>query len=191
MNKVALYEALNYVDASREKRSELAKQVVSSQNLIPLIIEIIAEENGPISCKASWVLEYVAKKDLHAIVNHLNQFVLLLPNLHLESSIRPAAKICELLMKAYFGKKPHATQIEVTENQLKCIAEAAFDWLIGNHKVAPRAHSMTILLLLGKKIDWIHPELRLILNQNYPTTSAAYKARTRMTLAVLAKSKSN
>jgi hypothetical protein len=137
------------------------------------------------------VLENVTKKSLHAIVNHLNQIVLLLPNLHLESSIRPAAKICELLMKAYFGKKPHVTHIEVTENQLRCIAEAAFDWLIGNHKVAPWAHSMTILLLLGKKIDWIHPELRLILNQNYPTTGAAYKARARMTLAVLAKSKSN
>jgi hypothetical protein len=191
MNKVGLYEALNYVDASREKRGVLANQVVSQQNLIPLIIEITTEENAPISCKASWVLEYVAKKDLHSIVNHLNQFILLLPKLHLESSIRPATKICELLMKAYFGKKPHSTQKELTENHLKCIAEAAFDWLIGKHKVAPKAHSMTILLLLGSKIDWIHPELKLILNQNYPTGSAAYKARARITLEVLEKSKSN
>ena len=60
-----------------------------------------------------------------------------------------------------------------------------FDWLIGNHKVAAQAYSMTCLLLLGEKFDWIHPELKMILEQNYAVGSAAYKARARMTLAKL------
>ena len=44
---------------------------------------------------------------------------------------------------------------------------------------------MTTLLLLGKNIAWIHPELQLILKQNYESGSAAYKARARMTLKAL------
>jgi hypothetical protein len=47
---------------------------------------------------------------------------------------------------------------------------------------------MTTLLLLGKDITWIHPELQVILKQNYDNGSAAYKARARMTLKALKKS---
>ncbi|MGB3152866.1 MAG: adenylosuccinate lyase, partial [Maribacter sp.] len=64
---------------------------------------------------------------------------------------------------------------------------ACFDWLIGNHKVAAKAYSMTCLLFLGRKFDWIHPELKLVLEQNYASGSAAYKARARMTLAKINK----
>lgn len=38
---------------------------------------------------------------------------------------------------------------------------------------------MPTLYLLGTKIDWIHPELLLILKQNFQTGSVANQARAR------------
>lgn len=71
------------------------------------------------------------------------------------------------------------------KNHLTQITTTCFDWLIGNQKVAAKAYSMTSLLMLGSKFDWIWPELRLILEQNYHNGSPAYQARARMTLAKL------
>jgi len=47
---------------------------------------------------------------------------------------------------------------------------------------------MTCLLLLGRKFDWILPELKMVLEQNYENGSAAYKARARMTIEKINKS---
>ena len=189
MTKAAFYEALDYVNASREKRSSMAQRVLENPQLIPLLIEVVKDNHEPISCKASWVLEYVAKKDLWPILNNIDEFISSLPVTQLESSIRPAAKICELLMKSYFSKKPNPSRMVLTDKHLNTIAESAFDWLIGDHKVAPKAYSMTTLLLLGHKINWIYPELQLVLTQHYAAESAAYKSRARMTLNQLEKIK--
>ena len=88
-------------------------------------------------------------------------------------------------MKSYFQSKDQEIRDALNKKHLETITSACFDWLIGNHKVAAQAYAMTCLLLLGRKFDWIHPELRSILEQNYPNGSAAYKARARMTLAKL------
>ena len=117
----------------------------------------------------------------------MNEFIAILPVIKLEPSIRATAKICELLIKSYFAKKSNPAKFVLFDNYLNAISEAAFDWLIGNHKVAAKAYSMTTLLLLGHKITWIHPELKLVLTQNYAVGSAAYKARARMTLDELDK----
>ncbi|MDP5062912.1 MAG: adenylosuccinate lyase, partial [Maribacter sp.] len=86
-----------------------------------------------------------------------------------------------------FSKKSVKSIQKLTTNHLNTITEVAFDWLIGDYKVAPKAYSMTTLLLIGSTISWIHPELQQILKQNYESGSAAYKARARMTLKVLEK----
>ena len=41
--------------------------------------------------------------------------------------------------------------------------------------------------LFGKNYDWVHKELKLILEQNIPKQSAAYKARGKITLALINK----
>lgn len=187
MTKEELKEALNYVSASRENRSKMASKIEENLKLIPILIEIIKDDIEPISCKAAWVLEYVAKKDLQLIYTHIHPFLNSLKHISLESSIRPASKICQLLALNEFPKKSKTTLQTLSVSQLNMITESAFDWLIGEHKVAPKAYSMTTLLLIGKKIKWIHPELSQILKKNYESGSAAYKARARMTLKVLEK----
>ena len=185
MNKDELYEALNYVNATRENRSKMANTVEAQPDLMVYLVEISQENLDPISCKASWVLESVVKTNLNSINPVIDQFINSLRFLKLESSIRPASKICLLLVQDYFSKKTSTSSNILKNHHLGTISESAFDWLIGNHKVAPKAYSMTTLLFLGKKIEWIHPELLQTLKQNYENGSAAYKARARMTLKVL------
>lgn len=187
MTKKELCNVLNYVNASRENRTKMAEKIENQPYLIPILIEITTENADPISCKASWVLEAIAKKNINFIYSYLDLFINSLSKLKLESSIRPASKICQLLVQNHFSKKTTIFIITLKQHHLDTISESAFDWLIGDHKVAPKAYSMTTLLLLGRKIAWIHPELQLILKQNYESGSAAYKARARMTLKVLEK----
>ncbi|PHN92516.1 adenylosuccinate lyase [Maribacter sp. 6B07] len=191
MNKIELCEALNYVTALREKRSKMASIILADPKLVPILISIIKDDINPVSCKASWILEYVANKDLKPILIYINDFITILNSISLESSIRPAAKICELLVLNEFSEKNKICNPKLNNEHLNAITEAAFDWLIGEHKIAPKAYSITILLWLGFKIDWIHPELIPILKQNYEGGSAAYKARARQTLKILEKMSSN
>ncbi|MFD2433102.1 hypothetical protein ACFSO9_05800 [Mesonia maritima] len=58
--------------------------------------------------------------------------------------------------------------------------------MITEQKVAPQAYSMQTLYLLGKEVDWVHKELAMILQQNYASGSAGYKARSRKILKKIA-----
>ncbi|VAW12067.1 FIG00653133: hypothetical protein [hydrothermal vent metagenome] len=185
MNKEQLYSMLDCVDHSRKKRAEMAVLVSNSPKLVEPLLKIAFDVDDPISSKACWVLEFTAKNNLPYIFPNLTSFTLRLGTLHLDSSVRPMAKICEFLIKAYFQKKGYHLQMVLTDEHLELITTACFDWLIGDFKVASKAYSMTSLLLLGRKFDWIHPELKIILEQNYSTGSPAYKARARMTLEKL------
>lgn len=89
------------------------------------------------------------------------------------SAIRPAAKIWQLLVVSHYKKQEG---IILSEKNLEEILESSFDWLINNTKVASKAYSMRTLYILGKHYDWIYPELKTILNKDFPNHSAAYKA---------------
>ena len=182
MTKKELYRALDYVNHSREKRAEMAALVLKNPHLVEPLLQIAFDVNDSISSRGCWVLEFTAKENLSYICDYLNIFTSQLGKVHFDSSVRPLAKICEFLIKAYFSKTENEAQEKLTKKHLENIATACFDWLIGDYKVAAKAYSMTCLLLLGKKFDWIHPELKMVLEQNYAQGSAAYRARARMTL---------
>ncbi|WP_317168315.1 adenylosuccinate lyase [Pelagihabitans pacificus] len=163
----------------------MAQLVVQDPELVDPLLEIAFEVDDPISSRACWVLEFTAKEHLFYIFPYLDSFVRKLGLVHLDSSVRPIAKICEYLVKSYFSKTDNGIRSALKEHHLEHIATACFDWLISEQKVAAQAYSMTCLLLLGRKFDWIHPELKMILLQNYASGSAAYQARARLTLKKL------
>ena len=185
MTYLELYNALTYVDHSRLKRKEMSHLILNNPSNIPIIMEIAFQVDDPVSCKACWILEFMAKEQLSLLFPHIDNFVNNIGKVHLDPAVRPIAKICEVLMKSFFQSKDKKTCKALTTHHLESITSACFDWLIGGHKVAAKAYSMTSLLLLGRTFGWIHPELRIILEQNYQNGSAAYKARARMTLAKL------
>lgn len=183
MNKEQLYQALDDVNHSRKKRKEMAQLVSDHPHLALPLLQIAIEDKDYKASKASWIIEFTAKENLQYIFPYLDLFTSSIGSLKRDSSVRPMAKVCEYLITAYFRKTKNEVQNQLNEEHLEKITNACFDWLIGDHKVAAQAYSMTCLLLLGKKFDWIHPELKMVLKQNYIAGSAAYKARARITLA--------
>lgn len=186
MTKEELYDLLlSSADHSREKRQQLSNLALGNPKLMKLLLEIGFNCKDPVSPKACWVIEFSVKQNVALIYPFLDIFTENLSGLTNDSSVRPCAKICEILITQFFSKSKNITQKKLTDKHLERITTACFDWLIGDHKVAAKAYSMTSLLLLGKKYDWIHPELKMVLEQNYESGTAAYKARARMTLAKL------
>ncbi|MFD0797743.1 adenylosuccinate lyase [Maribacter chungangensis] len=182
MTEEELYKKLEYTNHTREQRGTMATFILDNPSLILTLLSIILRVEDVISCRASWILECVVRKNKDLLYPYLDEFTLLLPKVQLDSSIRPIAKICELLIISYYAKTPNKSQQHLNKKHLERITTACFDWLIGDHKVAAQAYSMTTLQLLGKTFAWIHPELKILLEQNYHTGSAAYKARARMVL---------
>jgi hypothetical protein len=180
-----LYKSLDYVNHSREKRKEMALLVSENPQLVAPLLKVAFAQKDHISSKACWVLEFTAKENLPYIFPHLTFFTENLGKLRLHPSVRPMAKICEYLIIRYFKKEDSEIQKAMTDDHLENIVTACFDWMIGDHKVAAKAYSMTCLQLLGQKYDWIHSELRMVVEQQYAKGSAAFKARARMILAKL------
>jgi hypothetical protein len=159
----------------------MADQVLSTPELFLPLLELALETHSDLGSRASWVIEFAFKKKPEILYPHLDLFTRGIGNLKMESSIRPMAKICELLTMAHFkGKKNEEGLLSPLHRER--ITAACFDWLIRAEKVAPKVYSMQTLALLGHKSEWIHPELKAILQQGYAGGSAGYKARARRIL---------
>ncbi len=182
---IPLEDILSKVNHSREKRNYFANLILDHPELLPDLLLICARVDDEISCRASWGLEFLCKQHLQTILPYLDQFMLLVPKVHQHPAVRPMAKICEYLVLSYYKEKNTETKKFLSISHREKITEICFDWLITNQKVAAKAYSMTCLYLLGTEFDWIHPELKITLENNYSSGSAAYKARSRMILKKL------
>lgn len=182
-----LYAELNYVDHSRASRLKYANLILAQPELIPELLNILFMVDDKTSCRAAWILEFMCGKNLEAIIPHLDQFTENIHHVHLDSAIRPVAKICEYLTKAYYSKNQNNLQSAFTSTHKEKIIEACFDWMINDQKIAPKAYSMNTLYLLGQDFNWIHPELALILERDFQMQSSGFKARARQILKKIKK----
>jgi hypothetical protein len=175
-----LRQKLENVNGHRSNRQETAQFILDNPTYFKELLEICYTISNPDSYKACWVLEFVAYEKLQWFPDYLDFFCQNLKNLTDESSIRPMAKVTQLLLKFHF--KNSESCIKLTESQLQNCIEINFDWLITNTKVATKAYAMRNLFLLGKHYDWIHSELKQIITKDYNDHSAAYKAVAREVL---------
>ena len=189
MTTEEFYKDLSYVNASRENRLKNAKLVLKDMSLFPKLLDILFMVDDKVSCKAAWVFEFVCSEYIYAIVPHLDKFTNNLKKIHLDSAVRPVAKVCELIAKEYDSKLPNPLKKTLTSAHKERIIEACFGWMISDQKVAPKAYSMETLFLFGKNSSWIHQELVLILEQDFQKESAGFKARAKRTLQKIKKSK--
>jgi len=182
-----LHEHLTYVNSSRENRQKNAKMVLNDLSLLPTLLDILFKINDNVSCKAAWILEYVCGENLEVIIPYLDTFTKNMSKVHLDSAVRPVAKICEFLVKANYSKQDNNIKNELTPIYQERIIETCFDWMITNQKVAVKAFSMNTLFLLGQDYDWVHPELIIILKQDFHSNRAGFKARANHILKKLKK----
>lgn len=164
---------------SREKRMHYANLVIDNPELISPLLEILFEVDDKISCRAAWVFEFMCGEKLEEIIPYLDMFTNNISKVHLDSAVRPVAKVCEYLIKDYYSKYNHVIKSKLSETHKEKIIEACFDWMINDEKIAPKAYAMNSLFLLGNEFDWIHPELAIILERDFQMQSSGFKARAR------------
>ena len=143
--------------------------------------------NDKISPRAAWVFEFMCGKDIEAVIPYLDLFTDSIHKVHLDSAVRPVAKVCEYLITAYYSKTKNKIQSTLSSIHREKIIEACFDWMINDEKIAPKAYAMNTLFLLGRDYDWIHPELVMILERDYQMQSSGFKARARRILKQIKK----
>jgi hypothetical protein len=172
-----LYNELAYVNHSREKRAYYAQLILNEPSLTELVLEILFMVDDARSPKAGWIAEFSTKEDITIILPHLELFTTKMHTVYQDAALRPVSKICEELAISYYKMKNLQTRASLTKIQRERMVTAAFDWLITDQKVAVKAYSMTSLYYLGTEFNWIHEDLQRIMEENYMTSSAAYKAR--------------
>ena len=180
-----LYEELSHITALRENRLKYAHLVLADMTLFPKLIDILFMVDDKVSCRAARVFEFVCTDYIYALIPHLDNFTENLHRVHLDSAVRPVAKVCEFLAKANYSKENHTIKNALQPIQKDRIIEACFDWMINDGKIAPKAYAMNTLFLFGKDYNWVHPELVQILKHDYHAQSAGFKARARHILKKL------
>ena len=191
MTTEQLYEELNYVSHSRENRMKYANLIIANPGLYPKLLNILFMVDDKVSCRAAWVFEFACGENLEAAIPFLDTFTSNLGRVHLDSAVRPVAKICEYLVMAYYSKQDNGIKQALKPELQERIIEACFDWMINDEKIAPKAYSMNSLYLLGHDHDWIHQELELILERDFQMQSSGFKARARHVLSKIKKARNN
>lgn len=187
MTTDALYDQLNYVNHSRENRIHYANILLNDSALITKTLDILFMVDDPISPRAAWILEFMCREKLEALVPYLDRFTKNIHKVHLDSAVRPVSKICEYLAKSYYNKTTNLIKQSLNTYHREKIIALCFDYLISDQKVAPKAYAMTSLFLFGKDYDWIYPELIIILERDFQTQSVAFKARAKQILKKIKK----
>jgi hypothetical protein len=187
LTTAALYQELNYVNHSREKRLHYANLVIDNPSLIPKLLEILFMVDDKISPRAAWVFEFMCNEHLNTSIPYLDYFTDNISKVHIDSAIRPVAKVCEYLITALYSKHDNKIKHALTPKHKEKIIESCFDWMINDEKIAPKAYAMNALFLLGRDYEWIHPELAIILERDYQMQSSGFKARARHILKKIKK----
>lgn len=178
MNKQELADLINTrVTSYREYRLKYAQIVLQDQKLFKHLIEIAFDETNDAAVKVSWVLDFVMRERLEWLYPHLDYFTDNISKSKHDSIVRPMAKICENLALTYNSKKPSEIRKHLTKKHIEKIIETGFDWMITDQKVAVKAYTMETLYQFGKEFDWVHDELKLIIQQSIMDGSAGYKSR--------------
>ncbi|MFK8060627.1 MAG: adenylosuccinate lyase [Polaribacter sp.] len=178
----------NLGTAARENRQRVANIVLADQNLFKELVNITFLVDKKVSIKAAWILEWICTHhNLNWIIPHLDEFSEKIANIKFDSAIRPCAKICEHLANAYYSKTKNEIHKSLTTKQIDIIVATGFDWLITPQKIAVRAYTMNTLYLFGLEKEWIHPELKYLIESKIIHESKGCKARGKHILTLIEK----
>jgi len=181
-------ELKNLGNAGKDNRQRVANIVLENKELFEPLLEVTFQFDQPISVKSAWVLEWICTHhQLNWMIPHLTFFTENLKNLTFDSAIRPCAKICEHLANAYHSKRDNEFKSKIKNEHIQAIIEIGFDWLITPQKIAVRAYTMNTLYLFGLENDWVHPELKHLIETKIIHESKGTKARGKHILNLIEK----
>ena len=148
--------------------------IIANPDLIPKLLEVLFMVDDKISPRAAWVFEFMCGEQLEEAIPYLDYFTENMHKVHLDPAVRPVAKVCEYLIKAFYSKTDNKIKTALQEKHRERIIEVCFDYMINDEKIAPKAYAMNSLFLLGQDYDWIHPELVMILERDFQMQSSGF-----------------
>lgn len=181
--KSQMYQKIEASTCHVASRKMVSNFAMKNENHLDEMIRLAFDIEHDLHVKAFWSLDLVCEKKLKQFAAYIEDFCIILPKIKDASALRPATKIAFFLTKSNHRKNG----ISLTQEQEHNLIEALLDRLIQNEKVASKVYAMKALFVLGKKYDWVHNELKMIISQDYSNHSAAYQAATRNLLKKLNK----
>lgn len=185
MNKVEFIEILEGNSRNYSNRPILVEAILINPNWITLLLDKMNLLDEKESNFAARILELSCKVNLNLILPYLNNFMLILPNLKHDGSIRSSAKIIELIMIQLFIKSNPIFVEKLNLEYLNKCTEFCFDWILNKNATAIHVHSIYSLYLLGSKFDWIHNELVQNIEKNLSHGSVGYQNRAKKILIAI------
>jgi len=171
--------------AARENRLKAADWFLAHPENFKDLLLLTFDTSYRLHYKASWVTEFVVLRQPELLQNDVNFFIDSLPKIENDSAARPLSKVCAFISKQIISRKPNTFQQKITKDAINKLISVAFDWLIGDYRVATQVHAMQIIFELGQLPDtepWIYHELKQILIDQIPLQSQGYKIRAKKLL---------
>jgi hypothetical protein len=161
-------------NASTNCRNGLRDFVLKNPDAMPDLIAIGTDLTNKNHYKAVWIIEMLAEHNTKMLVPFVAIICETMAHYKHESAIRGMSRV------AYFLST--SKDITLTANLKEKLIEICLDWFIGDAKVAPKVYAMYTLCHYAQKEDWIKEELRQIIDKDYLSQSAGYKAAAREVL---------
>jgi len=168
------FKRIDISSASTNSRTGLRDFVIENPAYLPELCSLALNTNYKNHYKGVWILEMIAEKQTELLSPHIDAICDTFPKIKNDSAIRGMSRV------AYFLGT--SSKIKLTETQEEKIIEICLDWLIRDERVATKVYAMKALEYFGKKHLWINEELSNIINKDYASQSAGYKAAAREVL---------
>jgi hypothetical protein len=172
--KENFYHQIEKSTASTNCRTNLKKLVLDNPNLIADLVKMAINVSDKNHHKAVWIIEMIAETDALLLQPFIEDLIESFSKCKHESAIRGMSRV------AYFIGT--SKTIIPSENEHKKIVETCLDWLISDVKVAPKVYAMYTLSFYSYKNGWLKEELKNIIEKDFATQSAGYKAAAREVL---------
>jgi hypothetical protein len=173
MNEI-FFNQIAKSNAGTDCRINLKKLVLDNPNLLADLVQMAINTSDKNHHKAVWIVEMIAETDTLLLQPFVNDLIESFSKCKHESAIRGMSRV------AYFIGT--SKNIAVSENQHEKIIEYCLDGLIGDAKVAPKVYNMYTLSFYSANHDWLKEELKNIIEKDFATQSAGYKAAAREVL---------
>lgn len=168
------FKRIDNSNASTNCRTELRDFVIENPVFLSELCSLALNTDYKNHYKGVWILEMIAEKQTELLSSYIDAICDTFPKIKNDSAIRGMSRVAYLL-----GTSSKLTLTEVQEEK---IIEICLDWLIRDERVAPKVYAMKALDFLSKKHPWIKEELHTIIDKDYASQSAGYKAAAREVL---------
>jgi len=166
--------------AARENRLKAADWFLAHPENFKDLLLLTFDTSYRLHYKAAWVTEFVVLSQAEYLQDDIFFFIDSLPKIKNDSAARPLSKVCAFISKQIISRKPNVFQQKITKDEINKLISVAFDWLIGDFRVATQVHAMQIIFELGQLQDtepWVLRELKQILIDQIPQQTGGYRSR--------------